>query len=228
MEFLHDVEENSLALLNYHQPSQRRSNPKTYLLPQAAPRLGIATIQLRRGTEADAEFFFEMEEQTTWESLPPDKVGTVSREQLRRSLRQTHQSMLRCPSNVCFIAEAVDGGCRERVGLLWFGLRRNLLTSEDEAWIYNVTTVAAWRGRGIARQMMEHTEEHARGQGHDVIGLCVAVHNEIARDCYARLDYYPSNIIMRKVLTRKDDTEHIQRRQPDSFNTYCGGDVLLK
>lgn len=187
--------------------------------------------RIRRSTAEDEEFFFAMEEQTTWESLPPDKTRTLQREQLRHSLRQTHQTLLSCPSSVVFIAEVVDeknGGNIERAGLLWFGLRQNLLTGDDEGWIYNVTTHAAWRGRGVARRMLEHTEEYARNRGHSVIGLCVAVHNEIARDCYARLDYEPSNIIMRKVLARDGSAMRNERSEPSASNNYCSSDVLLK
>jgi len=63
-----------------------------------------------------------------------------------------------------------------------------------------VTVVPQCRGCGVAKKLMAHAEDHAREQGYSVIGLSVAVHNEIARGLYQRLDYSESNILMRKPL----------------------------
>lgn len=156
------------------------------------------SIFVREGTTDDAEFFLEMEEQTTWESLPPDKARETKREQLREKLLETHGLLLECPGNIFFIAQNAQSG--ERAGLLWLGPRHNLLTGEHEAWIYNVTVVPQCRGCGVAKKLMAHAEEHARAQGYGVIGLSVAVHNEVARGLYQRMEYSESNILMRKPL----------------------------
>lgn len=156
------------------------------------------SILIREGTEDDAEFFLEMEEQTTWESLPDDKKRDTPREKLRETLLETHGLLLECPGNVFFIAENAESG--ERAGLLWLGPRHNLLTGEHEAWIYNVTVVPECRGCGVAKKLMARAEEYARAQGYNIIGLSVAVHNEIARSLYQRLEYTESNILMRKPL----------------------------
>ena len=155
-------------------------------------------IRIREGAPDDAEFFLEVEEQTTWENLPPDKARRMPREQLRAKLLETHGLLLECPGNIFFIAENSTTG--DRAGLLWLGPRHNLLTGEHEAWIYNVTVVPQCRGCGVAKMLMAHAEEYARTQGYNVIGLSVAVHNEIARGLYQRLAYSESNILMRKSL----------------------------
>jgi ribosomal protein S18 acetylase RimI-like enzyme len=156
------------------------------------------SIHIREGTSDDAAFFLEMEEQTTWESLPPDKASAMKREQLREKLLETHGLLLECPGNVFFIAE--NEQTNERAGLLWLGPRHNLITGEHEAWIYNVTVVPQCRGCGVAKKMMAHAEDYARAQGYSVIGLSVAVHNNVARGLYQRLEYSESNILMRKAL----------------------------
>lgn len=156
------------------------------------------SIFIREGTPEDAEFFLEVEEQTTWESLPPAKCAVMSRSELREKLLETHGMLLSCPGNIFFIAQNAETGAR--AGLLWLGPRHNLLTGEHEAWIYNVTVVPECRGCGVAKSLMAHAESYAREQGYSIIGLSVAVHNEIARGLYQRLDYREDNILMRKPL----------------------------
>lgn len=174
-------------------------------------------VRIRPGTPEDAEFFFLMEEQTTWESLPADKARAMRREDLRASLMETHGLLLSCPGNIFFIAENIESEAQgeaqsehaderestragERAGLLWLGPRHNLLTGEHEAWIYNVTVVPPCRGCGVAKKLMAHAENYAREQGYQIIGLSVAVHNQTARSLYQRLQYAESNIQMRKPL----------------------------
>jgi ribosomal protein S18 acetylase RimI-like enzyme len=153
-------------------------------------------VRIRPGTEADEAFFRDLEMQTTWENLRPEECERLEREQVWLALDETHDILRARPGNAIFIAE-VDG---ERAGLLWFGPNRNLVTGEEEGWIYNVTVVPAYRGRGIARLLMQHAERYAHEQGYAVIGLMVAVHNAAARELYRRLDYQESNILMRKRL----------------------------
>lgn len=153
-------------------------------------------VRIRRATDADDAFFRELEMQTTWENLPPEDCRRLEREQVWEALDETHALLLARPGNVIFIAE-VDG---ERAGLLWFGPNRNLVTGEEEGWIYNVTVLPSYRGQGVGRRLMQHAESHAGEQGYAMIGLMVAVHNTAARELYHRLNYRDSNTLMRKQL----------------------------
>lgn len=157
-------------------------------------------VIIRRGTETDAEFFLEIEEQTTWENLPLD-ARDMKREVLREKLLETHGLLLSCPGNVFFIAEVLHENAQtQRAGLLWFGPRHNAITGNHDGWIYNVTVLPDFRGCGLAKELMAHAEAHAKREGYSVIGLSVATHNEIARELYAKSGYQPSNILMRKNL----------------------------
>lgn len=156
-------------------------------------------LSIREGTPDDAAFFFEIEEQTTWENLPLD-CAQMSRETLRETLRETHGLLLACAGNVFFIA--CDQSSGERLGLLWFGPRHNPISGEHEGWIYNVTTLPQHRGCGVAKKLMQHAENYASAQGYRVIGLAVATHNEAALSLYQNLDFRQSNILMRKPLAK--------------------------
>jgi ribosomal protein S18 acetylase RimI-like enzyme len=157
----------------------------------------LETVRIRPGTDADQEFFRDLELQTTWENLPPDDCARLDREQVELALDETHAILLARPGNEIFVAEVAG----ERAGLLWFGPNRNLVTGEDEGWIYNVTVLPAYRGRGIGRKLIEHAEKYANEQGYAVIGLMVAVHNTAAKALYHRLEYQDSNVLMRKRLS---------------------------
>jgi ribosomal protein S18 acetylase RimI-like enzyme len=167
-------------------------------------------VRIRLSTDADDPFFRDLEMETTWENLPSEDCRRLDREQVGQALEETHAILLARPSNVIFIAE-VD---RERAGLLWFGPNRNLVTGEEEGWIYNVTVMPAYRGRGLGRMLMQHAESYAREQGYAVIGLMVAVHNSVARALYHRLDYQESNILMRKQLPAPAQKPHARDPMP--------------
>jgi len=154
-------------------------------------------IEIIVGDESHEEFFFRLEADTTWESLPDDKRN-ISRDEFHERLKQTHHEMLAFRGHVIFIA--INKTTGEKMGLLWFGPRFNPLSCEEEAWIYNLTVLPEYRGCGVGKVLMRHAEIHAHSQNYDSIGLMVSSHNEGARALYNKLHYSESNIIMRKVL----------------------------
>ncbi|MBM3459503.1 MAG: GNAT family N-acetyltransferase, partial [Armatimonadetes bacterium] len=142
----------------------------------SAPRL-----RFRPGTRADRPFFDEVELQTTWDSLSPQEQERTTREHLRAALRETHAVLLERAGNQVVIAETEFG---EKVGLLWFGVNRNLVSGEQEAWVYNVTVLPTWQGHGIGKRLLEHAEKLAREGGFSTLGLMVSAHNTVARRLY--------------------------------------------
>jgi GNAT superfamily N-acetyltransferase len=154
-------------------------------------------IEIIVGDESHEEFFFQLEAETTWDSLPLDKRN-ISRDEFHERLKQTHHEMLALPGHVIFIA--VDKNTGDKMGLLWFGPRFNALSCEEEAWIYNLTVLSEYRGRGVGKILMRHAETHAQSQNYDSIGLMVSSHNLGARSLYEKMEYSESNILMRKVL----------------------------
>jgi len=157
----------------------------------------VSDIRIRPYRPEDRAFFQEMEFATTWESLTAADRQRLSPDEVRAALEQTHAMLLDRAGSAIFIAETAAG---ERVGLLWFGVNRNLMTGEDEAWVYNVSVVPAARGQGIGRRLMAHAEAHARRQGFAVLGLMVARHNAPARRLYEQLSFETTHLVMRKPL----------------------------
>lgn len=158
---------------------------------------GVTPI-IRPATAEDAEFFFALDEQTTWESLPRDR-RKQGRADFSARLRRTLETMLDQPGHVVFIA--CDPHSGEKLGLLWFGPRFNPVSGEDEAWIYNLTVLEAHQKRGVGKLLLQHAEAHAQAVGFEVVGLVVASHNSRARSVYESAGYHESNVLMRKALT---------------------------
>ena len=154
-------------------------------------------IRFRPSTPADDAFFRRVELHTTWESLDPEDRQRLRPEDVRESLALTHELLLSREGNQVVVAEDERG---ERLGLLWFGVNRNLVTGEDEAWIFNVTVLPEHQGKGIGRRLMEHAEGLARAGGFRRLGLMVSSHNTRAQRLYENLDYRSTNLVMRKKL----------------------------
>ena len=161
-------------------------------------------IAIRVGEDADTEFFLEVEEQTTWENLPPDQAH-INRDELRAKLRGAHEALISQTGHIYFVAHVPESG--EKMGLVWFGPRFNSITCENEGWIYNLTVMPEHRGCGVAKRLLLHAEQHARDAGFDVIGLSVAAHNDVARSLYERMEFSVSNVLMRKVLRPASSTK---------------------
>jgi ribosomal protein S18 acetylase RimI-like enzyme len=157
----------------------------------------VCQICFRPATPADDDFFREMELSTTWESLDAEDRRRLTPQAVQDALQETHETLLNRPGTQVIVAVDEAGA---RVGLLWFGVNRNLVTGEDEAWVYNVSVPPTHRGKGIGRKLMEHAEELARAAGHSVLGLMVSSHNDPARALYEKLSFRATNLVMRKVL----------------------------
>ena len=127
--------------------------------------------------------------------VDPEDARRLRREEIREALTETHEALLARPGNRVIIAEHGEG---ERVGMLWFGMNRNLITGEQEAWIYNLSVIDAYQGRGIGRRLLEHAEGLAREAGCPVLGLMVSSHNQRARQIYEAFGFRTTNVLMRK------------------------------
>lgn len=155
------------------------------------------SIRLRPATPSDNGFFRRLEFQTTWDNLDPEERGRFRPSEIRQAIEATTELLLARPGNQVTIAEDESG---RRLGLLWYGLNRNPLTGEEEAWVYSVSVVPEHRGRGVGKRLMAYAEELARNDGHTTLGLMVASHNTRARELYERIGFRANSVLMRKRL----------------------------
>ena len=157
----------------------------------------MPALRFRKASPRDDAFFLEVEIETTWCNLHPEDRERLSRRQVHDALVHTHDLLLQRPGNEVIVAEDEQG---KRVGLLWYGVNRNLVSGADEAWIYNVTILEAHRGKGYGRLLIEHAESLAKAGGFRVLGLMVANHNHRAQKLYEAAGFHPTNVLMRKPI----------------------------
>lgn len=80
-------------------------------------------------------------------------------------------------------------GCGERLGFAHAYLDRSVFTGQCVGYLSTVVVSAPAAGAGVGRQLMQHAEEWARGQGCELMTLEVFGQNTAARAAYARLGY---------------------------------------
>lgn len=86
----------------------------------------------------------------------------------------------------------------QRVGAVWFGIRRDRRT--PYAYIWDLFLAPEFRGKGLGEHVMRRVEERVRELGHSQIGLNVFGHNLPARRLYERLGYRAASVSMSKDL----------------------------
>ncbi|MFJ8947141.1 GNAT family N-acetyltransferase [Streptomyces sp. NPDC102395] len=118
--------------------------------------------------------------------VPPDEARARSERDTERLLPDGRDT-----ENMRISVLEHDG---VRVGVLWLGLH------EDRAYVYDVETDEAFRGRGHGRSLMLLAEAQAITAGKRVIGLNVFAGNTPAERLYESLGYIPVGYSMFKSL----------------------------
>ncbi|MDA8277554.1 MAG: GNAT family N-acetyltransferase [Actinomycetota bacterium] len=85
----------------------------------------------------------------------------------------------------------------QRVGTLWIG---PFAKDPKRWWVWEIEIDEAHRGKGFGRRAMTLSEDLARANGANSIGLNVFAHNRVARNLYQSLGYEESSVQMRKAL----------------------------
>jgi ribosomal protein S18 acetylase RimI-like enzyme len=102
---------------------------------------------------------------------------------------------LATPTHLFWTAHVDDGPA---LGHLWMRVRP--LSTEVEAFVFDVEVVASCRGRGLGRAAMEAAESSARALGGTVMRLNVFGHNTAALRLYDRLGYQVASTTMTRRL----------------------------
>lgn len=144
----------------------------------------------------DAPSFAALNYVTFRDSVP--KAEFVNEDDFRRH----HQWLLKhfAPHDprkaTVFIAE-LDG---KYAGHCWLGQQTDFFTRRCDPWIFDLSVVPDFQGRGIARALHNAVEEHVRNKGFKLIGLQVMAHNEGAAAMYEKLGYKQRALSLKKDL----------------------------
>jgi GNAT superfamily N-acetyltransferase len=156
-----------------------------------------ANVQIRLYDHArDMRSFRALNFRTFYESIP--KQEAVSEDQFSRHYEWliTHFAPQDKGRSTVFVAE-VDG---QYAGHIWLGTQTDFFTRRVDPWIFDLSVVAPFRGRGIARALHDHAIAFLRKRGSRVVGLQVMAGNPGAAAMYAKLGYLPRATSMKLEL----------------------------
>jgi ribosomal protein S18 acetylase RimI-like enzyme len=84
----------------------------------------------------------------------------------------------------------IEGENDEKAGLIWIAEREPFWRFEEKlVWIYNIHVLPEYRGKGLAKMLMEKIEEWTKMKGYKIIALHVIDDNIAARKLYEVFDY---------------------------------------
>ena len=153
----------------------------------------IPAIHVRRVTEADTATIVYHRQSMFRDMGMPTPAHRA--DQINAAYQRWLTRMLAAGDYVGFFAVTTDEHGAEQVaagaGLLIYDWIPNLLDgNETRGYIMNVYTEAAFRKRGLARQLVELCVEHCRGLGIQLIMLHAS---EAGRPIYEQLGFKPTN-----------------------------------
>ena len=153
-------------------------------------------ITLRTISEASREIFFSK----TWEEYRVELLGAgFTNEQADTNIDQNRSQIFTdgVLNDDQHIFDVFNE--RERVGTLWLASKES--TSAGEWFIYDIVIEAAYRGKGLGKELMLAAEEFVKSNGGTILALNVFGPNTVARNLYESLDYKITRIGMKKHLS---------------------------
>ena len=95
----------------------------------------------------------------------------------------------RGPSGSEHTLHVLDDDSGAYAGHLWLSEQVDLFSNERRLFVTTVAVVAAFRGRGYGRLLMQHALDEGRRRGLAAVGLGVDARNETAIRLYERLGF---------------------------------------
>ena len=140
-------------------------------------------FEIRQLRAADAESFSRLRREVT--AVDPVNMGLTLEEELTRPIQKFREQLSYAEPNAAFGA-FVNG---ELVGTAAVAWPSRLPSSQHKVNLWGVFVSPRFRGRGIARALMERAVEHAHANGARRINLTVFVPNTAAVRLYQSLGF---------------------------------------
>ena len=159
-------------------------------------------IKLRRMTQAEYENYYLNAVQNLADETA--KANGVSPDETLCSAKRCFETLLpegnlNVPDQYLYNILADE----QKVGVLWFGIRRDRVAAVPEAYVWDIVIEASSRHQGYGKQTMLALEEEVRTLGISRISLNVFAHNTRAQNLYERLGYSTISSLMLKTLEHK-------------------------
>ncbi len=147
--------------------------------------------------------------QAEYENYYPNDVQNLANETAKANRVSPDETL--CSARRCFETLLPEGNLnvpdpylynilldKRKIGVLWFGIRRN--RTVPEAYVRDIVIEASSRHQGYGKQTMLALEEEVRTLGISRISLNVFAHNIRAQNLYERLGYSAISSRMLKYL----------------------------
>ncbi|MFN7963048.1 MAG: GNAT family N-acetyltransferase [Thermoanaerobaculia bacterium] len=154
------------------------------------------SLRLRPARPDDYDFLIELTYRLADFEIPPwrsrEEIAAIEHAPIRLALAEPD------PDLGLIVAEQVPGG--ERLGYAMLLTQRDFFTGEKHAHLSILAVRREAEGRGVARALLEATDDWARERGLPFITLTVFHANVRARALYERLGWQPDTRRYRKEL----------------------------
>ncbi len=144
-----------------------------------------------------------------YENYYPNAVQNLANETAKANRVSPDETL--CSARRCFETLLPEGNLNvpdqylhnilldeRKIGVLWFGIRRNRMV--PEAYVWDIVIEPSSRHQGYGKQTMLALEEEVRTLGISRISLNVFAHNIRAQNLYERLGYSAISSRMLKYL----------------------------
>lgn len=159
------------------------------------------SYSIRAAEESDLDEIARLAVELVTVSRSPHRLD-VTDEQIReyRRLNFDHlEEVLSLKEGGLFVAN--DSGGRHIGHILLLGNQLDSVANLPQAWIYDISVVPEWWGRGVGRELLARGERFAADLGLTYIGLGVTEANARAVKFYLDQDYKIERVQMVKRLT---------------------------
>lgn len=163
------------------------------------PRGGV--MQIRFGDVQDWPFLYALGKSVIMDSVSPWRKQSESKTmKYRTSVLKGFWTWIQQTNSKVFIAEIEENNNPVKAGyLVLYPEMREELTGMTQGWIMDLAVLPEYRGRGIARALLNHAENYCRDIGLEYLGLAVSSHNVKALALYEKLGFVEERKIMMKV-----------------------------
>jgi ribosomal protein S18 acetylase RimI-like enzyme len=156
-------------------------------------------IEIRRATLDDAEAISAI-----WEVICAERVYTAVDRPFSPEEERAYLASLSSREGV-FVARADD----EIVAFQSLDLWARYTRAFDHVCVLGTFVLPAWRRRGVARQLAEHTFDFARRQGYEKSVIYVRASNTGAQAFYQGLGFEPRGVLRRQVKIDGDYDDEV-------------------
>lgn len=155
-------------------------------------------VVIRDLKEEELPFVEEFTVETGWKWDVPDSYKrSLDKKEWSKRLLELFRKLSRRENHRIFVAEDDNHAF---LGYVWVGEGNDMITGKSHGFVYDLFVREEFRGKGIAKMLLEKAETYCRKKGYSRILLMVAAKNQSAIQLYTRVGFETEQMYMGKDL----------------------------